>query len=200
MRLYLFVDPDWPTTDASPRDLVELVCPAIVTLHSPYGPSHRLGEELRARGGIEVEVLPLQGMARAPKIQLAAVCAVGAGELPHPAQTARLRLHGIPTAILRPRTGSLYDHVDGWARFSEQSDLEALMGTLRGLYSAFSAHHDPIRTVAGVVALAKQATTRTTLLAAWMELETMRVTYPVLAPWLAGPEKMLRAWVERLAA
>lgn len=200
MRLYLFIDSDWPTTDARPRDLVELVAPAIVALHSrAQGPAHPLGEELRARG-IEVEVLPLQAMTNAPKIQLAAIFTVALGDLPHPAQLAKLRLDHVPTAILRPGEGTLYDRVDAWRRVAEQSDLEAVMVALRGLYVAFPAHHEPIRSVAGAITIAKQATTRTTLLAAWMDLESMRMTHPVLGPWLAGPEKMLCAWVERLDA
>jgi len=197
MRLYLFIDPDWPATDTSPRDLVELVAPSVVTLHSRApGPSQQLGADLHARGGVEVEVTPPQGIPSAPRVQLGAICAVGNGELPHQAQGARVRLFGTPTAIVRPRAGSLYDRVDAWVRFAEQSDLETIMAMLRGLYVAFPALHDVIRSTASAVSLAQKATTSTTLTAAWMDLETTRIAHPALAPWLAGPEKMLRTWVE----
>jgi hypothetical protein len=200
MRLYLFIDHDWPATDTSPRDIVELVAPSIVTLHSrTHEPSQRLGTELLARGGVDVEVTPLQGIPTAPKVGLAAVCAAGHGELSHNAQGAKLRLHRAPTAIVRPRAGSLYDRVDAWVRFAEQSDLEIIMAMMRGLYVAFPALHDVIRATAAAISLAQKATTSTTLTAAWMDLETTRIAHPVLAPWLAGPEKMLRTWVEGFA-
>lgn len=201
MRLFLFLDPDWPAHDASPHDLVELVAPTIVTLHSrTQANAAQFGEELHARG-LRVEVVPLQSVASAAKVHLTAAFVAGStGELPPATKLAVLRLHASPVAVLRAREGALYDRVDAWHRFAEQSDLESIVAMLRGLYVAFPAAQDAIKNIAEAVTFAKRATASSTLTAAWMDMESTRIAHPQLAPWLAGPEKMLGAWVQNFAA
>lgn len=202
MRLFLFLDPDWPSYDDAPRELVQLTRSSVVALHSRTQPSAiALSETLRAEN-VWTEFLPLGMTPTVRRPNLAAVFASGeTGEVGDLARTAVLRMRGaeIPTTVLRARQGTFYDRVDAWPHVGEQGDLEAIRHVLRGLYTAFPELHEAIVPVGQAVARAKATTTAMCLSDAWARIESLRLAHPEIVPWLAGPEKMLGTWVGRFA-
>ena len=198
MRLYITGDAGW-TDDAIVSAITADAAPDALILSPTFaGPETDPSCPPDGVGEMRVEEWSPR---HAPTVAVLFACGDGAASLSREVVDAGVRLMrlGIPTAVVRERTGNIFARLDHVARTALSHDLAHVRKVLGALYKGVPELQAEVAHVGRAVGLAMRRPDWETVAGAWFEVEKLRDTQPRIALWLCGAHHLLGGWTADLA-